>query len=155
LLSLDERYLARVGLSPKTIWGTVGIAGPYAVDPLRYRSVRAIFAEHPDPADTRPITFADGSAPPMLLIHGGGGTVYPSNSRALAGKIGRAGGDVRYVEIPDIGHIALVLALAKPFRRDGGVFATAMAFLDGRERQGGEGVFQKVNNNPIHSRYLS
>jgi len=136
LLSLDERYLERVGLSPETIRGMVGIAGPYAFQPLKYKSVRAIFADHPEPADTRPITFADASAPPMLLIHGGDdSTVVPANSRELSDKIERFGGEARYVEIPDTGHIAVVLALAKPFRRDGGVFDIAMAFLDRRDRE--------------------
>ena len=136
-LSLDPRYLAAQGLSRESISGMVGIAGPYAFDPLRYRTIRPIFADHPDPKDWRPINFTDASAPPMLLIHGGDdGTVYPSNSRGLAHKIEASGGEARYVEIPDTGHIAVMLALAKPFRRDGGVFDTAMSFIDTQETQG-------------------
>jgi acetyl esterase/lipase len=136
LLSLDPRYLAAEGLPRGTIRGMVGISGPYAFNPLEYDSVRAIFADYPEPEDLRPINFADGSAPPMLLLHGGDdGTVYPANSRALADRVEAAGGEAEYVEIPDTGHIAIVLALAKPFRRDGGVFDTALAFLDRREYQ--------------------
>lgn len=136
LLSLDPRYLKAERLPRGTIRGMVGISGPYAFNPLEYDSVRAIFADHPEPEDLRPINFADGSAPPMLLLHGGDdGTVYPANSRALADAIEAAGGEARYVEIADTGHIAIVLALAKPFRREGGVFDTAMAFIDRREYQ--------------------
>ena len=136
LLSLDPRYLAAEGLPRGTIRGMVGLSGPYAFNPLEYDSVRAIFAGHPEPEDLRPINFADASAPPMLLLHGGDdGTVYPANSRALADRVEAAGGEAEYVEIADTGHIAIVLALAKPFRRDGGVFDTAMAFIDLREHQ--------------------
>jgi len=135
-LSLDPRYLDGEDLSRDIISGMVGISGPYAFDPLEYRSVRDIFAGHPDPNDLRPINFADGSAPPMLLLHGGDdNTVYPTNSRLLAEKINAAGGEARYVEIDDTGHIAIVLALAKPFRRDGGVLDTTMEFIGDREVQ--------------------
>jgi acetyl esterase/lipase len=135
-LSLDPRYLNGEGLSRDIISGMIGISGPYAFNPLEYRSVRDIFAGHPDPRDLRPINFADGSAPPMLLLHGGDdGTVYPMNSRLLAQKINAAGGEARYVEIDDTGHIAIVLALAKPFRRDGGVLDTAMEFIGDREAE--------------------
>lgn len=135
LLALDSRYLAGEGLPRETVRGLVGIAGPYAFNPLDHGSVRAIFAEHPEPRDMRPIDFADGSAPPMLLIHGADdGTVYPANSRGLAQRIQSAGGEASYVEIPDTGHIAVVLALAKPFRRDGGVLDMATAFI-GRQEQ--------------------
>ncbi len=131
MLSLDSRYLAGAGLSPAVIRAMVGLSGPYAFEPLKYKSVRAVFADHPDPSDLRPINFADGTAPPMLLIHGGDDTtVVPSNSRTLADKIENAGGEVRYMEVAGSGHIAVVLALAKPFRRDGGIFDTAIAFLN-------------------------
>jgi acetyl esterase/lipase len=135
-LSLDPRYLAGVGLSREVIEGMVGFAGPYAFHPLKYKSVRAIFADHPDREDLRPINFVDDGAPPMLLIHGGDdGTVVPANSRELAEKMKEAGATARYVEIPDSGHVGLLLALAKPFRSDGGAFDIAAAFIDDREQQ--------------------
>ncbi len=140
-LSLDHRYLAAQNMSPEIIRAMVGIAGPYAFDPLKYKSVRPIFADHPDPEDWRPINFADASAPPMLLIHGGDdGTVYPANSRGLAAKIEAAGGEARYVEIPDTGHIAVVLALAKPFRKEGGIYDTTMSFIDAQENTDGADI---------------
>jgi acetyl esterase/lipase len=130
-LSLNPRYLGEVGLSRDDIKGMVGLAGPYATDLRDYDSVRAIFVDHPEPGDLKPITFVDGQEPPMLLMHGGDDTtVYPANSVLLAQEIQAAGGDAEYVEFEDKGHIGMVLGLAKPFRRDGGALDRAARFIN-------------------------
>ena len=64
-----------------------------------------------------PINFADGKAPPMLLIHGlTDTTVNPTNSIHLAARIRAAGGSVKLILYPRIDHVGVVLALAWPFR---------------------------------------
>jgi acetyl esterase/lipase len=136
LLALDERYLAAVGESPKDLSGVIGVAGPYAFDPLQYRTIRPIFAGLTDPDQARPIAFADGAAPPMLLLHGEDDrTVYPANSLALAHRLKQAGNGATVIAYPDLGHIAILLAFARPFRSDDGVLADAARFIDGEHRQ--------------------
>ncbi|MEE8333718.1 MAG: alpha/beta hydrolase [Alphaproteobacteria bacterium] len=116
LLALDARYLNAVGMKRGAICGLVGLAGPYAFDPLGTRSVRPIFAHLADPNTARPITFADGRAPPSLLFHGADDTVVlPSNSRRLARALKRDGVPVSLNILPEIGHIGLLLSLARPF----------------------------------------
>lgn len=133
LLATDPRYLAAHGLPRSTVRGLIGLAGPYAIDPQRYRITRAVFAGAADAASTQPVSFIDGREPPMLLLHGADDrTVYPVNSRLLAERVTARGGDARLIEYPDLGHIGIVLALAGPFREDGGVLDDASRFIAGR-----------------------
>ena len=131
LLTLDERYLADVDVPGTAVRGMIGLAGPYAFDPLQYRSTRPVFVDTPDPDMARPITFVDGQKQPFLLLHGGDDTtVYPANSKELASRIRAAGGSARNLEYANLGHIGIVLALAKPFRGRAPVLEDASAFID-------------------------
>lgn len=130
LLALDERYLTAAGVPLAVIKGVVGLSGPYAFHPLATRSVRPIFEHLADPNAARPITFVDGTEPPMLLLHGAtDSTVDAANSRTLADRIRAVGGRVRHVEYPREGHIGLLLALAAPFQGNISVLDEINAFL--------------------------
>ena len=113
------------------ISGVVGIAGPYAFNPLLYSSTRPIF-EAADAAETQVVTFAGKGAPPMLLLHGlDDGTVKPVNSRRLAKRLHRAGSEVELIEYEGLGHYLIVAALAAPFQGEGGIMDAAAAFVRG------------------------
>ncbi len=128
MLIMDNRYLEGSGVDRRNIRGFVGLAGPYAFDPARFRTTRSIFADAGVP--TMPIGLVNGDEPPMLLLHGGqDGTVYPENSQALAGRVWATGGQAKLVEYPEKGHIDIVLAMASPFRDDGGPYAEIGRFL--------------------------
>lgn len=130
LLTLDARYLDRLGLARCHLRGTVGLAGPYAFDPLAYRSVRPVFEHLEDPDVARPITFAQKGAPPMLLLHGGADTVVrPENSERLAKRLREVGSPARYVRYEDVGHVGIVLALAAGFRDKAPVLDDAVTFF--------------------------
>ena len=131
MISVNGRYLAAEGLSPEVIAGVVGIAGPYAFNPLLYSSTRPIF-ETADPAETQVAGFAGAGAPPMLLLHGlDDGTVKPVNSRRLAKRLERAGTAVELIEYEGLGHYLIVAALAQPFQGEGGIMDAAAAFVRG------------------------
>jgi acetyl esterase/lipase len=131
MISVNSRYLAAEGLSPEVIAGVVGIAGPYAFNPLLYSSTRPIF-EKADPAETQVAGFAGAGAPPMLLLHGlDDGTVKPVNSRRLAKRLERAGNEVELIEYEGLGHYLIVAALAQPFQGEGGIMDAAAAFVRG------------------------
>ena len=93
MLALDARWLAPHSLSPATIAGWVGIAGPYDFRPLLDRALMAIFNPPDDPEttpdDTQPIFYASEDAPPALLVaaredH----IVYPGvNTGGLAARL--------------------------------------------------------------------
>ena len=132
LLALDRRYLEAQGVPPAAVVGTIGLAGPYNFDPSAYRTTRAVFASAPNAAETRPVTFAREGAAPMLLLHGlEDTTVLPKNSADLAQALEAAGAPARYVPLETIGHIAVLLALAKPFEGLAPVMPEAEAFLKG------------------------
>ena len=132
LLALDEDYLAAVDMRPSDLAGLVGVAGPYAFDPLAYRSTRPIFAHLTDTDQALPVTFANQTAPPTLLLHGNNDrTVLPLNSERLATRLRTAGADVTYLPLADTGHIGIILSYAARFRGRDPVHAETVEFVRG------------------------
>ena len=116
LLAVDPSYLKAEGLGRDTLCGVIGLAGPYAFDPLEYRSTRAVFETLKDPDEARPIAKLSGNAPPFLLFHGDDDTtVLPLNSKRFAEALDRQQTVVTTEHVPDTGHIGLLLSLARPF----------------------------------------
>jgi acetyl esterase/lipase len=149
MLIADDRYLDRAGARASAIRGFVGLAGPYAFDPLAYGSIRPIFEDADDP--TMPIGLIDGGEPPMLLLHGAGDrTVKPENSRALAERSRLAGGAAEIVEYDDLGHIGILLALAHPFRGEAGMLDRIAAFVE-RRVHGGDPLACRRNDAALTS----
>ncbi len=131
LLLFDQRYLAAAGFERQRLLGLVGLAGPYAFNPLAYDSTRSVFAtvDHPDQA--RPIAFVNGNTPPVLLMHGeNDSTVKVINAQKLAARVQEAGSEARVVIYPQRTHIGLILSLAAPFRGRDTVHADMLAFMD-------------------------
>ena len=92
---------------------------------------RPMFGHLDDPAPAQPVSFVDGSEPPMLLLHGAAdGIVYPINSEMLAERVRSAGGSAEEIEYPDMGHVRIVLALTRLFRQPGGPLDQTGAFID-------------------------
>jgi len=116
LLALDNRYLSQEGISERTISGMIGLAGPYAFEPENFRRFRAIFATAHPPEISRPITYARGDAPPLLLLHGtDDGVVLPLHSQLLQERVDDQNGRVTRLEFEDVDHFDIVLALSEPF----------------------------------------
>lgn len=133
MLTLDESYLAAEGVPRNSIRGTIALAGPYAFYPSRTASVAPIFAHLADQNTARPIVFVDGDEAPMLLLHGeDDDTVFVSNTVKLWKAVRDAGGNARHIIYPDVGHLEIVFALARPFRGIAPVLSDAAAFIDGQ-----------------------
>jgi acetyl esterase/lipase len=130
MLTLDEQFLGELGITPRSLRGIIGLAGPYDFLPLRSNTLKAIFGPEPERWRSQPINFVAGHNPPMLLITGtNDGTVSPGNSQRLAAKIKAHGGPVKLIEYPDMGHADVVVRLAAPFRGDGEVLRTVADFV--------------------------
>lgn len=128
MLAVDGRWL---GADRKAVRGLAGLAGPYDFAPFTVGASIDAFGEWPDPAETQPVTHADASAPPALLLAGAEDTtVKPRNSEILAGKLRAAGVPVEMKAYPGIGHIGILTAIAKPFRGKAPVVADVTAFAD-------------------------
>ena len=131
-LALDPRWLAAEGTGPAAVSAVVGLAGPYAFDPLAYDSTREIFSVGLPSDALRPIAYVSESAPtpPFLLLHGEDDeTVYRWNSERLAAALRAAGHRAELRTYPGLAHIGLVLALAEGFRGRAPVLADTLDFL--------------------------
>ena len=118
MLTLDRHYLDDAGVTREAILGTVGLSGPYNFV-LRDQDApvfRLASATKPAP-QMQPITFTDGTAPPMLLIHGAKDTIVdPKNTPELAAAIRAQGGHVQTISYSKRGHPDIALSLAWGFR---------------------------------------
>ena len=131
LLALDPGYLSAVGLTPQSVSAWVGLAGPYAFDPFRFRGIRPIFETAASADQARPVTFARAGAPPALLLHGvSDGTVRRSNSQELAAALTRQKVSVRHLELPKTGHVGILLSLAAPVGDPALVIEPVEAFIE-------------------------
>jgi acetyl esterase/lipase len=142
LLSLDKRYLERVGLKRNVIRATAGLSGPYDFVPsVPDRGVFSMGVGDTKPsAEIEPIHFVDGTGPPMLLIQGlSDPTVDSSNAVKLAAKIRACGGRVRLVTYPGVGHPAVVMAFAGVFRGLAPTLADMTDYFRGLEGSSGVG----------------
>jgi acetyl esterase/lipase len=137
MLALQPRWLAAAGRQPRRdLAGAIGLAGPYDFLPLRDAELEAIFA--PDPAVGQPVNHAAGDNPPMLLLQGlADETVGPRNARSLAERIAAAGGPVETRFYPQIGHAAILGALAGPLRFLAPVRRDLLAFMGLGEAEAG------------------
>ncbi|HBK07016.1 MAG TPA: hypothetical protein DDZ81_14410, partial [Acetobacteraceae bacterium] len=114
MLTLDRQWLGADGLDPdRDIAGTIGLAGPYDFLPLHDPELEDIFAPAGDLRLSQPITFARGSAPPMLLAAGTADqTVLPRNTEHLAAAIRRDGGAVDERLYAGVNHTKIIGAMA-------------------------------------------
>jgi acetyl esterase/lipase len=128
MLSIDPRWLAKVGLNPgRDIAGLIGIAGPYDLMPLRDETLKVIFGGADRP-ETQPIFHVAPGAPPALLVTGGRDRlVEPGNSTRLAARLVAAGNAATVRTYERVGHFIIIAALA-PFLR---FFVPVLRDVDG------------------------
>jgi acetyl esterase/lipase len=117
MLSIDARWLGKVGLDPRRdIAGLIGIAGPYDLMPLRDEKLKMIFGGLNRP-ETQPIFHVAPGAPPALLMTGGRDRlVEPGNSVRLAARLVAAGNAATVLTYHRVGHFIIIAAVA-PFLR--------------------------------------
>jgi len=114
MLANDAQWL---GEDRAAVAGFAGLAGPYDFYPFDSSSTIEAFGQWPDAPATQPITFADETAPPALLLTGADDTtVLPRNSEALAARLTGAGVQADMISYSEVGHVDIVIALAKPLR---------------------------------------
>jgi dipeptidyl aminopeptidase/acylaminoacyl peptidase len=95
----------------------IGLAGPYDFLPITDPELRDVFSPPEKFAETQPILWADGTNPPLLLLHGEDDeTVWVQNTRTFAAAVAKAGGPVDTVIYPKMSHERLVQSLSKAFR---------------------------------------
>jgi acetyl esterase/lipase len=116
MIVCDPAQLERIGADHSWVRGVIGIAGPYDFLPLKDAALIEIFGGDRRP-ETQPITFVGGNLPPMLLAAGSKDrTVSWKNTKRMAAKLRDFRNDVTEIVYPGIGHIGILLSLARPLR---------------------------------------
>jgi acetyl esterase/lipase len=114
MLALDPEWL---GPERARIRRVVGLAGPYDFLPLTDPTLQIIFGTANDLTRTQPIQYADGTAPPSLLVTGRLDTVVsPGNVTRLAARLTEKGAKVEIERYAFLGHITLIGSFARPLR---------------------------------------
>jgi acetyl esterase/lipase len=130
MLALNPRFLSAENVTLATIKGMIGLAGPYAFDPTRYRSTRSIFAGVESPDNVQPINYACLNTPPLLLLHGEADKVVsPQNSERLHRRVMECDGPSTYVALEGTGHFSIILALSDTFSSQAPVLEPVDTFL--------------------------
>ncbi|KTW00299.1 alpha/beta hydrolase [Sphingomonas yabuuchiae] len=127
MLAVDDRWLGR---DRQAVRGLVGLAGPYDFAPFDVDVSRAAFGAWPRPEETQPVHWAGAGDPPALLLVGADDkTVLPRNSEALAARLQAGGVPVTLRAYPKLGHVGMILSVARPFRGRAPVVADVAAFV--------------------------
>jgi len=138
MLAVDPRWL---GDTRTAVKGFVGLAGPYDFAPFDVEASRAAFGQASDPAETQPVTWAGTGDPPALLLYGMDDTVVrPRNSEALAARLRTGGVAVGQRAYRKLGHVGILLALARPFRSRAPVLDDVSAFIRRSVNRNGPGL---------------
>ena len=130
-ITLDRRWLAAVGIDPRTdLKGVIGLAGPYDFLPLHSEELKEIFGPEEGRPATQPINYVDGQNPPLFLgVDTGDRIVQPGNTTRLTAKVRAAGGPVEVREYKGLSHALLVGAIAAPLRFLAPVLRDCAAFV--------------------------
>jgi acetyl esterase/lipase len=117
MLSIDRRWLSKVGLDPRRdIAGLIGVAGPYDIMPLRDERLKVIFGGSDRP-ETQPIFHVGPGAPPALLMTGSRDRlVEPGNSTRFAARLVATGNTATVLTYERVGHFIIIAALAPLLR---------------------------------------
>ncbi|MDR6115752.1 MULTISPECIES: alpha/beta hydrolase [unclassified Sphingomonas] len=126
MLAVDDRWL---GPDRSAVRGLVGLAAPYDFAPFDVDVSRAAFGAWPRPEETQPVHWAGAGDPPALLLVGGEDrTVPPRNSETLANRLRTGSVPVTLRTYPKLGHVGMILSVARPFRGRAPVIADVAAF---------------------------
>ena len=130
LAVLDKRYFASLGTDASSIKGVAVLAAPLDFLPLDGPITRDVFGKVPDLSQTQPVNFARPDAPPFLILHGSAdATCLPRNSIALDKALRAVGASSILKIYGGVGHVGIMLAIAKPLRNKTPTLEDVTAFF--------------------------
>jgi acetyl esterase/lipase len=113
MLALQPSYLRAAGGDRSWLRGVVGLAGPYDFLPIVDPDIKTVFGPEQQWPQTQPIAYADGRAPPLLLMAGDNDTVvYVKNTNNLYRRVQDSGGQAEKVTWRSMGHIRIIALLS-------------------------------------------
>jgi acetyl esterase/lipase len=130
MVALDPQWLRQAGVDPDVVRAVACLAGPFDFLPFDVKASQRAFGSYRDPQATQPISFVHPGAPPAFLAYGTKDTtVRPKNSLNLAAALEAKGDVVELKAYPGLDHVAILLALSKPFRGKAPVLDDMTRFL--------------------------
>ena len=118
MLATDGRYMAKHGLTPRSIKAFSGLAGPYNFTPDSPTLIKVFGPEENFP-NMQTMNFVDGDEPPMLLLHGAeDDTVGVLNQEVLIEKLNALGNRSSGILYPKLTHIGILMSLTPLLKRD-------------------------------------
>ena len=129
-LSLDARYLRKVGGDPSWVRGWIGLSGPYVLErPIPV--LKDMFRAPYDTEDWQVIALVRAHSPPALLLHGTNDyLVHPRDAVALDQRLRAAGAHVECHLYDRVSHMATVAAFSIPMRTLSPSLADVRDFID-------------------------
>ena len=118
MVALDKRWLAKQGMTPDSLAGWIGLAGPYDFLPIENENVKPVFHFPNTPAASQPVNHLDGKKLPALLIAANKDKlVNPQrNTASLAARLRGHGVAVTEIYYDGVTHTTLVGSIAAPLR---------------------------------------
>ena len=130
MLALDPQWL---GPERAAVRGLVTLSGPFDFLPLDDPATIAAFGTWSRPEETQPIFHASADDPPALLLHGAADDrIQLRHSEALEARLDAVGGRPELIVYPDLGHVGVLTALARPLRIRAPVLEDIAAFVKAR-----------------------
>ncbi|MFC7289131.1 alpha/beta hydrolase [Herminiimonas glaciei] len=118
MVALDQRWLAKQGLTPVILRGWIGLAGPYDFIPIENPDVKPVFFFPDTPPESQPINHVTRAAPPALLIASHDDKIVNAvrNTGGMATKLRASGVAVTELYFDRTSHATLIAAMAWPLR---------------------------------------
>lgn len=131
MVALDPRWLAACKLTPASLRGWIGLAGPYDFLPIENKDTRPVFFYPNTPIGSQPINHVRAGAPPALLIASKKDELVDPvrNTGGLAVKLRAAGVTVTEVYFDKTSHQTLIGAISWPLRSLAPVLDTVERFV--------------------------
>jgi acetyl esterase/lipase len=129
MLAMNEEYLAAHSIETGILDGFIGLSGPYDFLPIEGGYLEEVFPNS-NRAASQPINFVSEAAPRTLLIHGSDDTtVNVLNSQKLAAALRERAVDVTLKTYEGVGHIKVMLGLARPLDFTTSTLEDSRAFI--------------------------
>ena len=136
-LALDPRWLAREGIPAGAVRAVAALSGPYDIWPHSNPVIKRAMRGDGDGRLTAPMSHVRADAPPLFLATSHWDRVVPArHALRLAEAIRAAGGQARLANYARLGHVGMVMALARGFRHRAPVLRDRAAFLQEELGQG-------------------
>lgn len=128
LAARSETFLGADVPPPAAI---IGLGGPYAMYPTKYEGTAHIFASAETTDAPRPIAHLGPHMPPALLLHGADDTLIDAwIIDDFVAALERNGTPFQFERLAGVGHVGLVLSIARLLRWRTPTLNHILAFID-------------------------